>query len=969
MHSTLAYLKGNHNSVNSKALWLLINSRCCNASIYHLKPYIDPTYKTYFMRKLLLVSAFMALLSIGYAQNIEGVVRDDQGETVIGASVLIKGSKNGTATDFDGRFSLQHNGDFPVVLEVSYLGYQTVESEVKAPNSKLKFKLKPDKNLLEEVDLVEQRLSEKQKESALTVEAMDALAIKETPSVSFYEGLGNLKGVDLTSASIGFKVINTRGFNSTSPVRSLQIIDGVDNQSPGLNFSLGNFLGSSELDVLNVDIIAGASTAFYGPNAFNGVISMQTKNPYDFKGLTASVKVGERGLSEYAVRWADAFKNKAGRETFGYKINIYYLQADDWRAENYSSVDESNFAKVPTPAGNLGGYDAVNIYGDELDFDDGGDYLNHPGLGRFHRGGVREVDLVDYNTENLKFNTALHYRFNDDLELSYSFNYGSGTTVYQGDNRYSLKDIQFFQNRFELSKKNKFFIRAYATHEDAGNSYDGYFTALLMEESLIEDGSFEGSYRALWRQNNFEIKNLPGYPDESLPEAEFRRQMAVLVAENQELFTSYHEDIRNNLNLGFYGDSLTPGTPEFNAKFNSITSQYLNQGGSKIYDKSALYHVHGEYIFDETKIGQFRLGANGRLYTPDSRGTIFSDSAGTVITNQEFGVYGGWTKTFKERFKLNLSARVDKNQNFDYLFSPAVSFVFQQNELATWRFSVSSAVRNPTLADQYLYYNTGRAILVGNVSGYDSVVTVDEFQDFNALAPAVKANYEFDYFNIDPIKPERAQTIEAGYRNTLFNSLFVDLNYYYTWYQNFIGYDVVVKFDDAGVPRFPPLWGISNIDILRVSTNAREEVTTQGLSVGLNYYFWDKYILSGNYTWTVLNTQVTDPIVPAYNTPENKFNIGLSGRNYKIGNQAVAGFNVTYKWIQGFRFEGSPQFTGNIDSYYLLDAQVSLEQRKWNLLFKLGCSNVTNNQVYQVYGGPRVGRLAYFSILYNWSKN
>ena len=75
------------------------------------------------------------------------------------------------------------------------------------------------------------------------------ISIKETPSYSFYEGLGSLKGVDLTSASLAFKVINTRGFNSTSPVRSLQIIDGVDNQAPGLNFSLGNFLGASELEL------------------------------------------------------------------------------------------------------------------------------------------------------------------------------------------------------------------------------------------------------------------------------------------------------------------------------------------------------------------------------------------------------------------------------------------------------------------------------------------------------------------------------------------------------------------------------------------------------------------------------------------------------------------------------------------------------------------------------------------------
>ena len=114
----------------------------------------------------------------------------------------------------------------------------------------------------------------------------------------------------MTTASLGFVVINTRGFNSTSPVRSLQLIDGVDNQSPGLNFSLGNFLGASELDVQKVDLIVGASSAFYGPNAFNGVISMTTKSPFVHQGLSASMKAGERALFETAVRYAQAYKTK-----------------------------------------------------------------------------------------------------------------------------------------------------------------------------------------------------------------------------------------------------------------------------------------------------------------------------------------------------------------------------------------------------------------------------------------------------------------------------------------------------------------------------------------------------------------------------------------------------------------------------------------------------------------------------------
>ena len=123
--------------------------------------------------------------------------------------------------------------------------------------------LKPVSTQLSAAQVVGAKISEKQKQAPLTIEALDLVSMKEAPAPNFYEALGAMKGVDLTSASIGFKIINTRGFNSTSPVRSLQVIDGIDNQAPGLNFSLGNFLGASELDVQQVDIISGAVGALY----------------------------------------------------------------------------------------------------------------------------------------------------------------------------------------------------------------------------------------------------------------------------------------------------------------------------------------------------------------------------------------------------------------------------------------------------------------------------------------------------------------------------------------------------------------------------------------------------------------------------------------------------------------------------------------------------------------------------------
>jgi iron complex outermembrane recepter protein len=931
------------------------------------------------MNKTLL---FLALLCTNtlFAQ-LSGTVVDPRGEPVIGASVVLLNQSTptniGTVTDFDGNWSINIYGKNAenAVVRIQSMGFQAQDYKTSKPSGN-RITLEPDQNVLKEVSVVQQRLSAQQEKSALTVESMDALAIKESPSVSFYDHLGTLKGVDLTSASIGFKIINTRGFNSTSPVRSLQLIDGVDNQSPGLNFSLGNFLGAPDLDIVTVDVIAGASTAFYGPSAFNGVISMQTKDPFQFTGLSASLKAGERNLTEFSMRWAAKVNEK-----FAYKINVFALKADDWEANNMDPTDISR-----DDATNPGGYDAVNRYGDEDWWDDGGDSKTFPGLGRFYRPGIEEKHLVDYDTENIKLTTALHYKIKEDLTAIYAVNFGSGTTVYQGDNRYSLKDILFLQNRVELQKKDKWFWRAYSTHEDAGNSYDAYFTALRMQDSVVSNQSYNLYYTGLWNIfNKPKVRAMPGAPANSLPMSQYQSIMDSLIASNPDFFNQLHEDNRSNVSIATASDALgavtieelesfanqlIPGTSEFNSLKNHITSTLFTEGGSRFYDKSALYHTQGERTFTYDNGAVFRIGGNFRLYTPKSAGTIFSDTAGTVITNREAGLYGGWEQSFiDERLKLSATGRVDKNQNFRALVSPAVSSVYKATENQTFRLSFSSAIRNPTLADQYLNYNVGRAVLLGNLDGFDSLVTIDNIADYLGKPANERLSHDFGYFNVDAIRPEKVKTAEAGYRATIGSRIFVDANYYYSLYDDFIGYIIGAEIEEGTTA----IDRLKSLQVYRVAANANEQVTTQGFSIGMNTFLGNYQTLTGNYSWNKLTSAVSDPIVPAFNTPEHKFNLGWNIRNYPWNqdDSKLIGAGVNYKWVQGFVFEGSPQFTGSIPSYGLCDAQVSLTRIKDNsnkkrtITYKIGASNVLNNKVYQVFGGPLVGSLAYLSIQIN----
>lgn len=943
-------------------------------------------------------------------------------EPLIGATVSIKGTGNGTATDVDGKFQLKVTEKPPFTLLFSYIGYSNQEiainNEAELKRS-FNLKLSTSETILKDVEIVDSRITEKQKESPLTVESMGLGAIKQTASSTFYEGLGTLKGVDMTAASLGFVIINTRGFNSTRPVRSLQLLDGADNQAPGFNFSIGNFAGATEIDIQKVDLIVGASSSLYGPNAFNGVINLQTKNPFYYTGLTVFLKGAERNLFEAALRYARSFKNKNGLDKFAFKLNFSYLRADDWRAANLSPSTNS-----PMAEDNPAGYDAVNRYGDELTTIYENDYNTKPGnrlfpgLKQFFRTGYLEKDIVNYNVRNLKANAALHYKITDKIEARVAYNFGTGTTVYQGDNRYSLKGIMFNHIRGEIIQPDKFYIRAYATMENGGNSYDAVFTAIKLNELDRSNNFWNQTYQTTWSGRFVpKVRALPGFPAYvGQGSGWFTNYDSTNAVANailklyQDSLIKWHNEARlitdTTTYLGQYGGRVEPGTAKFDSLVRDITARTaFEQGGTGFYDRSKMVHVQGEYKFEpklkgkEKSLLDILVGASFRMYLPDSRGTIFSDTISGIksietrinerdsirpsdnahiivydtiqdttfirkrITNWEVGMYLSLSRKFtfgmneKHAIILTATCRVDKNKNFPFIATPAASVVYNYKQNHTFRVSFSSAIRNPTLQDQYLYYNVGRAILIGNLKGVDSLVTIQSFQDYAGSSPFNAAL--LSWFDVPPVRPERVQSLEVGYKGIIKNKVYIDCSAYVSWYKDFLGYRI-----GAAIQNLGGIYGIKQV--YRVSANSPDRIMTYGASVGFSYFFVRNYSLSGNYSWNRLDKLgSSDPVIPAYNTPEHKFNVGISGKDIKIKTVKGFGFNINYKYIHGFTFEGSPQFTGAIPTYSLLDAQISWECQKIYTTFKLGGSNLISKMNYQTYGGPAVGRMIYGSILVN----
>lgn len=946
------------------------------------------------MRKIFtLLSIFLlfTLVSMAQTKTVTGVIKDKKnGETLISASVIVKGTSTGVTTDVNGKFSIELDLTEPKTLVVSYLGYQDFEFAVDKSSSNLTVEMETVNMIGQEVVVSGSRVSETILESTATIQKMNTKEISEIASGDFYSGLSTLQGVDVTTSSLGFQVINMRGFNTTAPVRVVQFVDGMDNQAPGLNFPVGNMVGANDLDLENVEVITGAASALYGPNAFQGVVSMTTKNPYDYPGLSFKLQGGSRDYLDAQVRYAGAY----GKEKrFGLKITGQYKRAYDWEANDTKYKQDYDDPTDST---------AANLYGDiETDIDlsqiveqaqtdpentqeqrDDFTALNnwlglvspnaYPGTINVRAPGYAEKDLADYNTFSAKATAGLYYRFKGGIEASLTYKFGLGTAIYQASNRYSINNILFQQVKAEVKGRN-WLVKAYSTFEDAGDSYDIVFTGINISKEGIAD--YVGEYLGAYFDT---LKVMTEDFDDDATTAE------VQVA---------HQHARDVADANGW---IAAGSVKFDSLRNEIINNADLQRGSKFTDKSNLQHLEAQYNFDWPWMDVL-VGASGRRYDPQSFGTIFADTlvnAGDTLANGSADMnakfvdlslweVGGFLqlskKFFDDKFKVTASVRVDKNMNFPVQFSPRASLMYNLKG-HVFRVSGQSAFRTPTLQNQFIRLDVGPLTIAGNLSGWDNLYTLESVTDFENYLDSVETEgvwYDSVYddasgklktFSAKKIRPEQVRTIEFGYRGVVFKKLYIDLNFYYNWYTDFIGEIRVVQPEGAvageqsGVDQLLS-YSESNESYTRyqIPVNATQQVRSTGVTVGLVYYLNDKYSASMNYNWAkLIDDDLDDPIIPGFNTPEHKINFGIKGRKVWKG----LGFAANFQWVDSYLWQ-STFGTGNVPSYSFLDLQLSYEVPKWYSTFRVGASNVYNLQRQEAYGAPKIGAMIYGSVVFD----
>ncbi len=980
---------------------------------------------------LLTFLAFMGLTSLYAQTTVTGKVYDNSGEALTGANVELKGTDDGTITEVDGSFTLTVNQRPPFVLVVSFIGYQDLEFPVGDNTRNLVIRLSESSSFLDEVVISASRVEEKIMESPVTIEKLNLPAIKAAGSLDYFDQMTKLKGVVGASGSLTFNSINTRGFYSIANTRFVQLVDGIDNSAPLLNFPMGNLIGIGETDIKDIELVPGAASALYGPNAFNGIMLMHSKDPFDYQGISASVKTGLTSASNdnvnpmynVDVRFAKAWGK------FGLKVTGSYFAATDWKADDYYTDMATKHTYSQSPYIDAEGkihpgdkpldFDGINTYGDEgilstvplgalpeghatrealtdgvaaaIAGATGADYnfvrgFVNTNFGflptvQLRRTGIPEHLLLDNrNASSAKGAIALHYRPTSDIDINYNFRIGSGNTIYQGSEKYVLRDFLSYSNKLEATGKN-FMIRSYVTQTDAGNSYN--MTALGSYTNELLAGT-----AAAWAPT-YLGQVVGAYMGSAL-----QHIMGGGTTPISELFKSPELYAAANIQGRIVADGLLPSTdsPEFQQAVETIRGTLFQHsdpakgilGGASFIDASRLWHTEGTYDFSSYTgdIVDVLVGANHRLYSLFTNGTVFNEDpegtgTNTRILNHEFGGFVQLTKRMiDDRLRVSASLRYDKNENFDGIFSPRVAFVgtMGSKRQHNIRGSFQTGFRNPDTQAQFIYFPASTILMGGSKTNAErygvyegGAYTAASWQAFQASAlagapdPSLLKEFYMDY-----IKPEQLSSFELGYK-TVVSNLFIDVNAYYTMYKDFITQTNVIAKKGfvhqgqtvAGFAEFVENTGTPSV--LRPYHNVADRVDSWGFGLGLNYNLGQGYFINGNYSYMDFDAGETPKGDVDFNSPNHILNIGTSNANIARSN---FGYNINYRWQSEFNWISSFGY-GDIPAYGTLDASVGYTFKNIGTSIKLGGTNLIGPDYITNIGGPMIGKTFFVGITYD----
>lgn len=805
------------------------------------------------------------------------------------------------------------------------------------------------------------RQQEKILQSPVSIEKLESEAIRRSPQPSFFDAIENVKGIQMITPSLGFKVINARGFTNTTNVRFVQMVNGMDIQAPHIGAPIANALGPGDLDVSNVEVIPGSSSALYGMNAINGTANFITKDAFSHQGLSIQQRTGINHIndknrsaalfSETALRWAKAFKNR-----LAFKINAVYSAGTDWYANNRTDLNPAANTSTNLKGANNPGKDQVNVYADESSNRrtvtlNGKQYV-------VSRTGYAEKEVSEYNLANFKGDFTVAYRVKK-TDISYTLRFAHTNTIYQRTNRFRLDDYITSQHAFGL-KTNSIQVRAYVNTENTGNSYNIRSLAENIERRFKTDDAWHKDFSNRFSTSISNGATVPealmdarSFADKGRPQPN-TREMEHLIADLRTI---------NDWNVGA---ALRVKATMYHAEMQHDLSKDVFKELDKKYKLLVMYGIdYREYVV-----------------VPDGNYFINPVKSGADLTYYKFGGFLQGTKyLLHQKIKVNAVLRLDKNQYFAAKLNPRIAIVYSPVNQYNFRLAVQQGYRFPSLFEAFSNINSGGVKRVGGLPVMSHGIfensylraSIDDFQAANTndvnrngltIARAIDKNKSLlKRNNYTYLQPEQVKGLEAGYRGVFFKEkVSLDVDFYYNIYRNLMAQV------EANIPKTSRADSVAfylndkqNQERYRLWTNSKTVSYNYGSTLGISWEMPKKFKLSGNVTLAKLaRSDQKDGLEDGFNTPTSIYNL-------TFGNPSIFthfGFQINYRRQSSYLWQSSLA-TGTVPSYSTVDAQVQYNDEKNKLGIKLGATNLLNKYYYSFIGGPSIGGFYYCTTTIN----
>jgi len=814
---------------------------------------------------------------------------------------------------------------------------------------------------MEEIVVTASRKQELLLSAPVSVRLADSSFLERSSSASRFDALEHVQGVQMITPSMGFRILNARGFVNTTNVRFAQLVDGMDVQSPHIGAPIGNALGPDDLDLKKVEVLPGMASALYGMNTVNGLADMITKDPFEQAGLSLQQKTSVIHLSDPStstnlfsqtdLRWAHVVNPR-----LAFKINLGLTSGKDWIADD--RTDQNPLANQST--GLLGednpARDPINTYGNESSNRktltlDGKSYV-------VARTGYAEKELTNSDVHNIRGDLALHYKFSQGSTLILTGRVAQLDNIYQRANRFMLRNYLIHQEGVQFRSR-ALQVKAYWNAENSGDSYNLRSMGENMDRTFKPDAKWYAEYTTAFKSGH----------------------AGGLSAGDAHRFARTRAD----------SGRLQPGTAAYDQTLSKL--QQINNWdiGAALKVIASFVHAEAQYDLSRSLLEGFKkatgvdvmVGLDHRTYFIHPDGNYFINPVPTKgAMDIRYGKSGGFLSVSKNflRQKLGLQAvlRADKNDYFSLRLNPRVSLVYNVKAGHSVRVSFQDGYRYPSIFEAYSNINSGgtkrvgglpvmssgifeNAWLLSSISAFQAANLKDQNQGGLTKNQAIEKNKGMLLKNpYTYIKPEHVRSFELGYRGRfLGGALFVDVDGWFNLYKDFIA-QANMNVPHTTIEDSIPYYLADNAKQgkYRMYTNSRTTIQTYGLSAGVRYRMENGLNAFANATYSRLSkASDEDGLEDGFNTPEWIWNLGLSTDRIfgKLGGALNVHGQSGYLW-QSFLA------SGHVPAYASVDAHLVYPLWKGKVAVKLGAADLFNRYYRSILGGPSIGGQYYLTL-------